>query len=144
MHLVLRSDRAHGSWSLLSRRHKWRVYGLVQKIARRRQVRIYRFANVGNHLHLLVQVKSRAAFQAFLREFSGAVAVIVTGAVKGRPQRFWNGLAWTKIVEWGRQFRNAARYIVLNVLEGLGFRDRAALSRLERDGIVLLGPEPGS
>jgi REP element-mobilizing transposase RayT len=97
------------------------VYELLGTISRRHEVRVYRFANVGNHFHLLIQAKSRAGFNAFLREFAGTVAVMVTGAVKGRPQKFWDALAWSKMVEWGRQFQNTARYILLNVLEGSGF-----------------------
>lgn len=142
IHLSMRSSRARGSWSLL--RHKHQVLAQLQMISQKRGIRVYRFANVGNHLHLLIQARSRTDFRAFLREFAGVVAVIVTGAVKGSPQKFWDGIPWSKIVERGRQFKNAARYVLLNVMEASGMRDRALLARLGRDGIVMMGPEPGS
>jgi REP element-mobilizing transposase RayT len=117
-------------------RQKWRVWDLMQKTAQKYHVRVYRFANVGNHLHLLVHVKKRAELQAFLREFAGRVATLVTGAVKGRPQKFWVGLVWSKIVDWGRQFQSASRYVLLNVLEGHGLRNRRLLAKLETEGIA--------
>ncbi len=138
LHLTLRSTRARGSRSLLL--NKWRVWGLLQKVSEKHQIRVYRFANVGNHLHLLVQARKRAQLQGFLREFAGGVANLVTGAIKGRPEKFWDGLAWSKIVDWGRQFQNAARYVLLNVLEGMGTRDRKILAKLETEGIVFIEP----
>ncbi len=140
LHLTMRSSKARGSRSLLQ--HKWRVWGLLQKVSDKHQVRVYRFANVGNHLHMLVQVRKREQLQRFLREFTGGVANLVTGSIKGRPGKFWDGLAWSKIVDWGRQFQAAARYVLLNVLEGVGARDSQLLARLERNGIAFVGPDP--
>ena len=144
LHVTLRSSRARGAGSLLRPAHKWRVYELLERTARRRRIRVYRFANVGNHVHLIVQARTHADLKAFLREFAGVVAVMVTGAVKGRPEKFWEGRPWSKIIEWGRQFQNATRYVLLNVMESSGSRDRKLLSRLERERVVLIGPEPGS
>jgi hypothetical protein len=53
----------------------------------------------------------------------------VTGAVKGRKGKFWDALAWSKVIEWGRQLKNTASYILLNVLESVG-KSRAAVNRL--------------
>jgi hypothetical protein len=78
------------------------------------------------------------ALRGFLREFAGRVANLITGAIKGRPAKFWDGLVWTKIVEWGRQFKNVAKYVLLNLMEAAGVRDRALLAKLDRDGLVIL------
>jgi REP element-mobilizing transposase RayT len=129
---------------MLKPAHKWRVHALLQKSSERYRIRVYRFANVGNHLHLLLQAERRSDLGAFLREFAGVVAMLITGSVKGRPQKFWDGLVWSKVVEWGRQFKNTIRYILLNVLEGAGLRDRAVLAKLVQDGIIMIAPEPGS
>lgn len=145
LHITLRSSRARGAWSLL--KHRWKVTEILQKTSDRHAIRAYRFANVGNHLHLLIQARSRAQLQAFLREFSGTLAAHITGAIKGRPQKFWDGLAWSKMVEWGRQFQNTARYVLLNVMESAGLRNRELLVQLERDRILFVRPkraDPGS
>src|SRR5262245_61664871 len=59
LHLVMKSSRARGTWSMLHPQSARGVERLVRRVARKRKIRLYRFANVGNHLHLLAQPKSR-------------------------------------------------------------------------------------
>lgn len=122
MHLVMRATQARANWSMLSRRHEGRIFVMVRETAERFDVRIHRFSNVGNHLHLLISARTRAGFQGFLRSLAGAVALLVTGARKGKPlgERFWDLLAYSRIVNWGREFRRVLVYLVKNELEGLG------------------------
>src|SRR5258708_2433692 len=97
MHVVLSSRKAEGVWSL--RRHDRAVRVALRSMARRFGVRVYDYANVGSHLHLLVRVRRREAFQGFLRSFAGIVARRVTGARRGRRVgRFFSGLAWSPVV----------------------------------------------
>ena len=56
MHLVLRSDLAKGSRSLLN--FRLQIDQILQKQANDCQVKIYQKANAGNHLHLLIYLKS--------------------------------------------------------------------------------------
>src|SRR5882672_12468759 len=72
MHVVLTSQRARGAWSL--RKHERVVRDALRAMARRFGVRVYDYANVGTHLHLLVRARRRETFQAFLRSFAGIVA----------------------------------------------------------------------
>jgi REP element-mobilizing transposase RayT len=131
MHLTLHSQKARGPWSL--RRHVRAVHQALRECARRSGVRVYDFANVGSHVHLLLRARRRESFQAFLRSFAGIVARIVTGARRGRPipgGRFWSSLAWSRVVAWGRDFGNVRHYVFRNQIEGdLGPRFRAALER---------------
>jgi REP element-mobilizing transposase RayT len=125
MHLTLQSRMAKGEWSLL--RHQRAVRDTLAACARRTGVRIYEFANVGSHLHLLVRARRRDAFQAFLRSFAGIVARKVTLARRGRPLRgrFWSGLAWSRVVTWGRDYSTVRYYIFRNCIEashGKGIR----------------------
>jgi REP element-mobilizing transposase RayT len=143
LHVTLKSSLARGQRSLLARERRAILQGLSLRTAERHHVRLYRYANVGNHIHLLLSARKRQDLRSFLREFAGAVAVVVTGAAKGRPQRFWDCPPWSLIVSWGRQFERAKRYILLNLLEASGLRDKRALARLEREGILFLAPEPG-
>jgi REP element-mobilizing transposase RayT len=97
------------------------VDALVRKSAQRRGITLYRFANVGNHLHLLVKARDKASFQAFLREVSGRIALLVTGARKGNPVgKFWDHLAWSRLVSWGREFATVSRYLIKNLFEAEG------------------------
>jgi hypothetical protein len=87
---------------------------------------VYRFANVGNHFHLLVQVKRRRDLQNFLRVFAQGVVFLVTGAKKGNPiGKFWDALAYSRIVEWGKDWKGMLTYLRKNLLEAKGLpRDR--------------------
>src|SRR5262249_24609229 len=112
MHLTLHSSRANGEGALL--RHRREEREAPRGCARRNDVKVYDFANVGSHLHLLVRARRRDGFRAFLRSFAGIVARKVTGARRGRPLRggpFWNALAWSRIVAWGRDYWGVRSYI---------------------------------
>jgi hypothetical protein len=100
-------------------------------MTRRFDVRVYGFANVGTHLHLLVRARRRESFQGFLRSFAGVVARRVTGARRGHPSgTFFSGLAWSRVVGWGRDYVGVRHYVLRNEIEGeLGTRVRYALER---------------
>ena len=73
LHVVMRSNNAKGGRSL--RRHQAFVKGQLQKLAMRWQIRVYRFSNNGNHLHLLVRGRHRDDIISFLRTFSATIAM---------------------------------------------------------------------
>ena len=127
MHVVLSSQKACGPWSL--RRHEGAVRDALRAMARRFGIRIYDFANVGSHLHILIRARRRESFQAFLRSFAGIVARRVTGARRGRPAgRFFSGLAWSRVVAWGRDYLGVRHYVFRNEIEGaMGVLIRRAL-----------------
>jgi REP element-mobilizing transposase RayT len=127
MHVVLTSHRARGPWSL--RRHERAVRDALRAMARRFEIKVYDFANVGSHLHLLVRARRRESFQSFLRSFAGIVARRVTGARRGRPTgRFFSSLAWSRVVSWGRDYFGVRHYVFRNAIEGAeGSRIRRAL-----------------
>ncbi|MDR3608694.1 MAG: transposase [Oligoflexia bacterium] len=124
LHLVLRSEKARGRLSLLYGQNWRAIERLTAKLSRRYGVRVYQFANSGNHLHLLVRGKTRKGLQDFLRVFSGKIAQFVTGAKKGHAfGKFWSALAYSRVVEWGRAFTEAKYYVLRNELEADGFLD---------------------
>jgi REP element-mobilizing transposase RayT len=122
LHLVMRSTRAKEDWSFLHRRNKGAIHALVVDLAEKYRVKLYKYENVGNHLHLLAQFPSRRELKAFLRVFTQHVMFQVTGARKGKPQgRFFDAIAYSKVVSWGREFSALKAYLWKNALESLGF-----------------------
>lgn len=119
MHLVLKSSRAVGKLSL--HRESRFIEALIQQAGKRFGIRLYEFSNNGNHLHLLLRAETREGFKSFLRSISGAIARRMTGAKKGKPlsSSFWDNIPFTRIVEWGRDFKNAQSYVIQNLLEAL-------------------------
>jgi hypothetical protein len=121
MHLVMRSLVARGSFSFLKKDRE--IRGIINLQARNFGIKIYRIANGGNHLHLIILPSSRQAFVYFLRSISGLIARLILGSQRGNPahKRFWEKRPFTRIVEWGRDYRAACQYLVRNTLEALGF-----------------------
>jgi REP element-mobilizing transposase RayT len=120
---VLGSSRAKRAWSMLRPDLAAPIRRKAGSLARRYDVRLYRYANAGNHIHILAKVRSRPALQSFLRVFAGATARLVTGARKGRPVgKFWDRLAYSRIVSWGREFSSVSAYVRQNQDEALGLR----------------------
>jgi hypothetical protein len=93
LHITMRSKYAHGESSMLHPKRAKHIKQIVYRAGRRHFVEIKNFVNVGNHLHLHIQTKSRKTFiarkslAAFLREVGGLTARLVTGAKKGQPSQ---------------------------------------------------------
>ncbi len=127
MHVTFRSTRARGAWSFTSGVNRIRVSELAYETAQRFNVHLYGFENVGNHVHLVLRVKHRRDLQAFLRVFGQRLMFLITGACKGNPVgRFFDAVAYSRVVSWGRDFNNLKQYLFKNRLESLGVSTRTA------------------
>jgi REP element-mobilizing transposase RayT len=75
IHLSLRNTKGgmHSHATILP------VKNTVNRIAKKHAVRIYEYANVGNHLHLLIKIPQRERWAAFIRELTGQLAQVVQG-----------------------------------------------------------------
>jgi REP element-mobilizing transposase RayT len=123
LHIVLRSTRAKRDWSLLRPAFAAQIRRRIRTLARRYDLTLYGYANSGNHIHILGRARSRRGFQSFLKVFAGVTARLVTGARKGKPVgRFWDRLAYSRIVSWGRDYRAVGAYVKQNADEALGLR----------------------
>ena len=106
IHLVLNAERS----AMRLPKHFARVNDIVHGVAAKRRVRIYQYANVGNHLHVLLKLPDRAAWAAFIREVSGRIARL-TGVG-------WTSRPFTRIVRnWKSAYRTAESYVALNHFE---------------------------
>ena len=123
LHLVMHSTLATGERSFLRAKRARKIEELVHRLGREKGVKIYRFANSGNHLHFIVLPKSRNAFKAYIKAISGIIARFTLGAERGSAQsvRFWDAKPYTKIIEWGREYKTVCNYLLRNTLEALGF-----------------------
>lgn len=136
LHLVLRSSRAKGSWSMLASPHRKRVEHLTKTLAPKFGIKIYRFANVGNHLHLVVKCQTHEGFKGFLRLLAGKIALTITHAKKGQPKgKFWDTLAYSRLIEWGKEFETVKTYIVKNLFESMGAK-RDAMRVFDSDKLI--------
>ncbi len=113
---------------------------IIETHAKRQLVHLHRFANAGNHLHLLVECREQERFQNFLRAVSGAIALMVK-VEEGQTQteNFWLQRPWTRLVAAsGRAFTSVWRYVDLNEIEGCAWGMTRAEARAIQYGD--LGP----
>lgn len=108
MHLILRTNSA-----IFNKRLKYYRMALL-RLASKFQVRIYETAFNFNHVHLIIQVQSRSSYTSFVRSLTSAI-VSISGQTKIFERR-----PFTRIVTWGRDFKNLLRYLKLNGLESDG------------------------
>jgi len=129
----MRSTKARGRYSLRSKQVEIRK--IIEAAAARGKLKVHSYANVGNHLHLLISFKRRESCQRFLREVTGLIARAVTGARKGKPfGKFWDELAYSRVVKTLRDLRNVIDYIFMNRIEGGFGRDaRAQLEKVKKE-----------
>ena len=120
MHLTLRSSQAKGKNSLHTKKKE--IEKVVSGFANLFEVRLYSFSNNGNHLHFLLQARTRGGFKRFLMAVTGRIAQVMTKARRGvaLPGRYWDLPPFTRIVAWGKDFIATWRYVKLNQIEAAG------------------------
>lgn len=120
LHVVLKADKS----TMRLPRNYARVNDQVAKTAKRLGIRIYEYANVGNHLHVLIKLPHRRAWAKFIRALTGRLAQ--TCGVR------WLHRPFTRVVAgWRRAFKIVKDYVVLNRWEAEGTASRADGARLK-------------
>lgn len=106
IHLVLRSKGP----GLIAKRKEIDLE--LRKAARKWGVRIYRQAIVHDHIHLLIKIPHRIAYRNFIQR--------LTGVLTNRLSIRWLQRPFTRIANWGKDFRQLCGYFTQNTLEALG------------------------
>lgn len=134
MHLVIRSSLARGDRSLLKSAR--RIADIVIAQGQKHHVKVYRYSNAGNHLHLMILPRDRDAYNGFVRSITGLIARVVLAVERGNAKglKFWDARPFTRIVAWGRDYNRVAEYLLKNTLEAIGFQpyERRKNTSIER------------
>lgn len=111
-----------------------KVNKTVSRVCKKHGVTIYRYANVGNHMHLLIKIPGRRRWAAFIRELTGRLSQVaqnIAGPQAG-AKKFWKHRPFTRIVRgWQKAFRSIKEYVHLNWLEAEGFIKRQETKTLK-------------
>jgi REP element-mobilizing transposase RayT len=118
VHLILKSNKARGVLSLSRRANEKIITETLRKHSKRNFVQVKEWVNMGNHLHLRLKFSERSGMQRFLRAVPGIIARRIQGAQKGSPKgRFWDGLAFTRILSSSLETLQLSGYFRANLLE---------------------------
>lgn len=140
LHVVIRSSWARGPHSFRSAKNLQTITRLIEGIARKFHVKVYRYAIVGNHIHMMIGFYSHEQYKSYLRLLCGQIASHVMGRqsfenfrkalvkkwgdtseTQGKGQQFFQFRPYTRLINWGRDFRGCVRYLRRNFLEAIGF-----------------------
>lgn len=126
IHLILKSQRAKSNWSFLKPENKIYIERLLSLKSKQFGVKIDRWVNVGNHIHLKIKCSNRENFQKFLKSITCMIARSVTKARRGNPVgKFWQGLAFTRILKSALEELQLNAYFKGNEIEVLkGYQAR--------------------
>ncbi len=110
-----------------------KTFGLVQRliedVARKHGVKIYRMANVGNHLHLAIKLPHVYRWASFIRELTGRMALALRSFLGGA--KLWMYRPHTRVIRgWRKAFAIVKEYIELNILEAYGIISRTQIKTL--------------
>jgi REP element-mobilizing transposase RayT len=105
------------------------VEQIIERVAKKYGVKIFKRANVGNHLHLVIQMNTWL-WAKFIRELTGRIAQEL-GHYELK-ESFWRYKPHTRIIRsWKNAFRSVLDYIELNRLEADGFISRKETKSLK-------------
>lgn len=118
IHLILKSDKAEGPFSFLLPKNKQIIRQIIRSKSKKFGITIGDGANVGNHIHLRIRIQNRESFQKFLKSVTCLIPRKITGARKGKSfGRFWQGLAFTRVLTSSLEELNLKGYIKANRIE---------------------------
>ncbi len=108
-----------------------RVENTVNRVAQKYGVRIYEYANVGNHLHLVIKIPRRHSWGGFIRELTGQIAYDLKTLLKVNG-KFWKHRPHTRVIRgWKKAYEIAKAYVRLNIYEAEGFIKRHEIKTLK-------------
>jgi REP element-mobilizing transposase RayT len=138
MHIVMRATRAKGILSLRVPHNFALAEKILKTFAQRFSIQIYKHSINSNHIHIVLRAQRREDFQNYLRAVAGTIALKLLRANKSNKQgRFWDLLAFSRIIEWGRALKVAVQYVIQNQLEAAGqisYRPRGNPNNRPRPG----------
>lgn len=105
IHLIFKAD--HGL-----RRHERGICRLMYARAEKSGLRIYRLVIGSDHIHCLVKIHSRRAYNSFIRAITGMMSLDFKIKWRHRPA--------SRIASWGKDFKRLLSYLKLNEWEALG------------------------
>ncbi len=104
---------------------------LLETAAEKFQVRIYSSALNWSHIHCVIKIKDRKDYNAFIRVLTSALAIKIR-KYKNFTGKVFTLRPFTRILSWGKDFKNVLSYLVLNQLESLGLLVRRKKTKKTR------------
>lgn len=122
MHMVLKSSFAVGGLSFLV--HRSALERVLSSCARRWGVRLMDHQWNSNHVHLIIRVSSRTLYRRWIRDLTASLVLLLARKTGFPLKRFFDHRPFTRVLNWGKDLRNAIDYLELNEMEVFGCRPK--------------------
>ena len=96
---------------------------LIRDQAKKFNIKIYDMAVNWSHIHLVIQLKDKNDYTRFIRSLTSIMASKIRKVFPCLKEIF-TLRPYTRIISWGRQFKNALQYQVINKMESFGLIKR--------------------
>ena len=95
-----------------------KIHKTIETSAKKHGVKVYRYVNVGNHIHFTLKLHHVYRWPGFIRELTGRIALHMK---KVNKDWHWLHRPYTRIVHgWRRAYRALQNYLEINALEAQG------------------------
>jgi REP element-mobilizing transposase RayT len=120
IHLVLRATQ-----SKVFRPQNRSLKKLIHRVAKESGVQIYELAINWSHIHFVILIRHRESYVRFVRVLTSKISTAFLAAqtgnsMKALEDKLFTLRPFTRILEWGRDFRNAVQYLKLNQKKARG------------------------
>ena len=118
LHLILKScHKGLFSPSNLS------LQKLIKDQAQKFHIKIYDMAVNWSHIHLLIKLKNQNDYTKFIRSLTSIIAAKIRKA-KPHLTEIFTLRPYTRMITWGKQFKTALQYQIINQMESFGLIKR--------------------
>jgi len=97
---------------------------LIRRTANKFDIQIYDLAINWSHIHFLIQVFDRKDYVRFIRALTSYLAMCVKKRNPDETTKLFTLRPFTRIVSWGRDYKNTIFYVFKNILEAGGWLKR--------------------
>lgn len=117
-----------------------RARAMVTKIlkyqAEKHHVQVHALSVNWNHCHLAIKFQRREDYIRFIRAVTGHLTVSLSHFFKKPLKGLFDLRPYTRVVEWGRSYKNLLRYIQINIFEseGVDITGRLSEKQWKRSG----------
>ena len=118
IHLVLKSCQT-GLFSPGNRS----LEKLIRLQAQKFNIRIYDLSLNWSHIHCVIKLQHKEDYIKFIRALTSVMAQRIL-KIKPELGKIFRLRPYTRILSWGRDFKNALSYQIINQLEAWGFLKR--------------------
>ncbi len=120
IHLVIKSEKAKGALSFVS--HQSVLGKAISAISKKWNITVYDKAVNFDHVHFVIKIKSELDYRSWIRELTSEIVRLISVRTGSKLTQFFSLRPWTRILHWGRDFKNVRNYLVLNQMEVVGLR----------------------